>query len=368
MNNMRTSGLLSFLCLTLTILGYSIAVKAASEDSDSLLVTDGPYVFHRAQSLEFKWLCDSELFKLSIKQHATALPYAFNQCQLNAELSRIHFDEDAVEYNGDFDIAALSDLHGQYDLMLSLLTNNQIIDEKGDWAFGNGHFVITGDIFDRGDKVTEILWFIYKLEQQAEQAGGKLHLLLGNHEVMVLNGDLRYLHPKYVEAAKLFNQPFETLFGKDTVLGQWLRAKSVLVKINNMLFAHGGFHPSLAKEQHSLQEINQVFKDNLIQVDLKAPREGFGRYLHKTNGPIWYRGYFKDNGATAEEIALLLNFYGVDHLVVGHTSQPKIETRFNGKVIAIDSSIKRGKYGELLIKKGKKFMRGTLEGELLPLK
>ena len=52
--------------------------------------------------------------------------------------------------------------------MLELLTNNKIIDEQGDWAFGTGHFVITGDIFDRGDKVTEILWFIYELEQQAE--------------------------------------------------------------------------------------------------------------------------------------------------------------------------------------------------------
>ena len=68
---------------------------------------------------------------------------------------------------------------------------------------------------------------------------------------MVLNGDLRYLHPKYVLAEKLLKQPFESLFGEDAVLGRWLRSKSVLVKINNMLFAHGGFHPELAKDKRN---------------------------------------------------------------------------------------------------------------------
>jgi hypothetical protein len=113
-----------------------------------------------------------------------------------------------------------------------------------------------------------------------------VHLLLGNHEVMVLNGDLRYIHEKYQYTASELNQPFEQLYGKDTVLGQWLRSKSVLVKINDMLFAHGGFHPDFAKEKRSLNEINQVFKANLVKTELSAPREGWGKYLHKRNGPI----------------------------------------------------------------------------------
>jgi len=342
------------------------------------LVSDGPYIFVEGQSeLSAFWLCQGEVVNKKIA--AQSFPVKTSACGLPANVYSItSLETNVLEYSGDFNVAALSDFHGQYDLMIELLTNNHIIDEQKNWAFGNGHFVITGDIFDRGDKVTEILWFLYDLERQAEQAGGKIHLTLGNHEVMVLNGDLRYLNAKYIETAKKLNKPFEQLFSKNNILGDWLRSKPVLVKVNDMLFAHGGFHPNLASENHSLEEINAVFKMNLVKAELAQPRQGLGEYLHRTNGPIWYRGYFsqerdKDDGATSEEIDMLLKHFDVKHLIVGHTSQKQIESRYQGRVIAIDSSIKRGKYGEiLLIEKtnvdGVSTMwRGSLTGEKLPL-
>ncbi|MGS0536100.1 hypothetical protein [Pseudoalteromonas sp. SaAl2] len=96
---------------------------------------------------------------------------------------------------------------------------------------------------------------------------------------------------------------------------------------------------------------------------------GWGKYLHKKNGPIWYRGYFKvkDEGASNEEIELLLQHFNVKNIIVGHTSQKQIETRHEGKVIAIDSSIKNGKYGEVLLIDGNNKWRGTLSGEMIPL-
>jgi hypothetical protein len=376
-----------FYCLTVscssdeTLHAKKIAIKQGSksevkthlENDSVLIINDGPYVFKNNQTLDIKWICQNAVLKLKVK--IKQLPVYYDECDFNLIIDRESFLPDNVTYQGDFNIAAASDFHGQYDVMKTLLTNNQIIDEKGDWAFGNGHFVITGDVFDRGDKVTEILWFLYELEKQAELAGGKLHLLLGNHEVMVLNGDLRYLHPKYIETERFLEQPFETLFGKGTILGDWLRSKSVLVKINNMLFAHGGFHPSLAKEKKSLVEINKTFKNNLVKSELVKPREGWGKYLHKTNGPIWYRGYFKsskkkapkDHGASSAEIDLLLNHFDIEHLVVGHTSQTQVETRYQGRVIAIDSSIKNGEYGEILLIEGSKKWRGTLQGEKISL-
>jgi hypothetical protein len=343
---------------------------AANQQKTNMKVNDGPYVFKNNNGLELNWLCESAVLKLKIK--TSELPLSFDECDLEVMIDRDSFLPDKMVYQGDYKVAAASDFHGQYDLMQTLLINNHIIDSAGDWSFGNGHFVITGDVFDRGDKVTEILWFLYELEKQAELAGGKLHLLLGNHEVMVLNGDLRYLHPKYVETSILFEEPFEQLYGKNTLLGDWLRSKSVLVKVNNMLFAHGGFHPSLAKEKRSLAEINKAFKTNLVKAELEHPREGWGKYLHKKNGPIWYRGYFKDSrkapkkdsGASSAEIDLLLKYFDIEHLVVGHTSQQRIETRYKGRVIAIDSSIKNGEYGEILLIDGNKKWRGTLSGKL----
>ena len=88
-------------------------------------------------------------------------------------------------------VAALSDIHGQFDLAVKLLVNNKIIDKKLNWRFGKGHLVIAGDIFDRGPKVHETLLLIYKLAQQAKKKGGRVHFLLGNHEYMVLHNDLR---------------------------------------------------------------------------------------------------------------------------------------------------------------------------------
>ncbi len=87
-------------------------------------------------------------------------------------------------------IAALSDLHGQYDLSIKILRKNKIIDKGLNWTYGDGHLVIVGDVFDRGDKVTELLWFIYNLEGKAEKQGGKVHYLLGNHEFMIFENDL----------------------------------------------------------------------------------------------------------------------------------------------------------------------------------
>jgi hypothetical protein len=362
----------------------STDVSANTKAPKERLFSDGPYIFVDDNNLNAHWLCQGEAFNQTMsltneqKNKLGEEPVSMSACDLPANVHGLSSIENKVlEFEGDFPVAALSDFHGKYDLMIELLTNNNIIDENKNWAFGKGHFVITGDIFDRGDKVTEILWFLYDLEQQAKKSGGEIHLTLGNHEVMVLNGDLRYLHPKYIETAKKLNKPFEKLFTPDSVIGNWLRSKPVLVKVNNVLFAHGGFHPDLAKQKRTLVDINRVFKDNLVESELIKPREGWAKYLHKTNGPIWYRGYFasdaskgskwRDNGASSAEIDLLLKHFDVKHLVVGHTSQKQIETRYQGRVIAIDSSIKRGEYGEILfIENGKKW-RGSLTGEVLPL-
>ncbi|TWX68798.1 metallophosphoesterase [Colwellia demingiae] len=381
--NLRSIILTSTLLLASSISTFAYSnVDEKSKVETLPPVNDGPYIFvNEQQQLESYWLCQGDVVTRTTE--AISFPLSISACKMPADIHALRSIENKVlEFSGDYPVAALSDFHGKYDLMIELLTNNKIIDKNKNWAFGKGHFVITGDIFDRGDKVTEILWFLYDLEQQAQKAGGDIHLTLGNHEVMILNGDLRYLHPKYVETAKQLNKPFEQLFSQNSIIGNWLRSKAVLVKVNNMLFAHGGFHPSLATEQRSLVEINTVFKDSLVKSELKQPRAGWAKFLHTTNGPIWYRGYFtadrgkashakgsrsKDNGATSAEIDLLLKHFDVENLIVGHTSQKQIESRYQGRVIAIDSSIKEGNYGEVLfIEQGKKW-RGSLSGKVLPL-
>jgi hypothetical protein len=347
------------------IIAQNVFGKSASQDGNLEVITDGPYIFKNKDKLEVIWVCKGKSESLVIAD--SDLPYTFSECGLSAHVSSLDVPKQQISYQGKFKVAALSDLHGQYDLMLKLLKNNDIIDSKNNWNFGANHFVITGDIFDRGDKVTEILWFLYILENQAIAAGGNLHLVLGNHEVMVLNNRLKYLHKKYPQIARILEKPFTELFSQNSILGAWIRSKNVLVKVNDSLFAHGGFHPSLVNENINLSMINNIFKEHLVETELEAPRIGMAKFLHKSNGPIWYRGYFNEIRATYAEVNALLSHFDVARIVVGHTSQIKVESRYQNRIIGIDTSIKRGLNGEMLFIDGKALWRGSLSGETLAL-
>jgi hypothetical protein len=328
-------------------------------------VSDGPYVTQSETGRTAYWVNKSETHTQEINsQDSQIIEYNGVKAKLWSHTPK---EVKQLAYNGNFKIGAVSDIHGQYDTFIKLLRNNGVIDNQEKWSFGNGHFVVAGDIFDRGPQVTEVLWFLYDLEKQAEKKGGKLHVLLGNHDVMVLNGNLRSVHPKYTEIGKILEKPFNTLFNKGTVLGDWLRTRPVLVKINNILFTHGGLHPDLVNKGMSLNQINNVFKQQLIESELPKERNDIGDYLHRNNGPIYYRGYFQGQLATDAQINQLLTHFKIKTIVVGHTTHKQIETRYNGKVIVVDANMKSGSMGEILLWQSGKFIRGTLNGKKLPL-
>ena len=182
-------------------------------------ISDGPYIFIEKNKLIEKRIINGKVFSKVIETSLYDTTYL----------------PEKSTFNNINKIAALSDIHGQYDLLIELFKNNKIIDDNLNWSFGKGHLVITGDIFDRGDKVNEVLWFIYKLEAQAKNKGGRLHFLLGNHEYMIFYNDLRYLHEKYRATTKILNLEHDELYSDKTVIGRWLRSKSTIVKINNNL-------------------------------------------------------------------------------------------------------------------------------------
>jgi len=90
---------------------------------------------------------------------------------------------------------------------------------------------------------------------------------------------------------------------------------------------------------------------------------------YSTKGLIWYRGYFKkyNPDITDTDISKILKLVDSDHIVVGHTSNEEVVQLYNNKIFGVDSSIKKGKYGEVLIIKNKRFFRGTLNGKLIEL-
>jgi hypothetical protein len=205
-------------------------------------------------------------------------------------------------------LLVVADTHGEYEILVTMLQSQGVIGKKLEWKFARGHLVLLGDVFDRGPNQTEILWLIYKLEAEAARAGGGVHLVLGNHEAMVLMGDLRYLHPKYVQTARvLCVDAYSQLFDSASVLGQWLRTMPTVLKIGDLLCMHAGISRALADSQLSLGEINAGVRTVLGggAGDARPDRDSL---LMGNLGPLWYRGYFAGQNnfppASADDIEL----------------------------------------------------------------
>ena len=90
-------------------------------------------------------------------------------------------------------VVAFADVHGAYDTLIALLQDLQVIDEEAHWSGGNTHLGSLGDLLDRGDDSRKVLDLIMRLQHEAAAAGGRVHAVLGNHEMMNMIGDLRYV-------------------------------------------------------------------------------------------------------------------------------------------------------------------------------
>ena len=360
-----------FLCLAtvLVLLFWPALLGLAEENKVSPLppIDDGPYVFVQPDALEAVWICDGTIVRKRYAQWPSPVKVKAGCGYPLPLLIAPHPDDETRASDPSGRIVALSDIHGQYDLMVQLLRANKVIDGRNRWKLGRDQLVLTGDVFDRGPRVTEILWLLQQLQIQARKVGGAVHFLLGNHETMVLYDDLRYVNPKYLQTAEKLGLSYPALYGKNTYLGQWLRGRPVMLRLGDTLFLHGGIAPENIDLVADIEGTNQAYRQSLgtPKAELKAdPR--LSRLYDGKVSPIWYRGYF-DGALDTAQVEALLKQLGVARIVVGHTSMKHVSSFHEGRVIAIDSSIKKGESGELLFIENETTTRGMLDGTRLPL-
>src|ERR1700676_4363699 len=96
---------------------------------------------------------------------------------------------------GPESVVAIGDVHGDFDDFVTILRRTGLTDQQNHWTGGKTTFVQVGDQIDRGPKSREVMDLMMALEKEASQAGGRVVSLLGNHEVMNIMGDLRYVTP-----------------------------------------------------------------------------------------------------------------------------------------------------------------------------
>ncbi len=200
------------------------------------------------------------------------------------------------EWVGVNRLVVFGDIHGSYDKLVLLLRGTKTIDSDLHWVGGDAHVVFCGDLVDRGPNERPVLDLIRRLETEAEEAGGGVHVLLGNHEVLNIVGDLRYVEGNGYsdfaadelaadrqlaferfrsEASKAgvrgrqvreaFEERFPAgYFGRfrafeaDGIYGSWLLSKPAVVKINGYVFLHGGLTDTTAAL--GLEAINLAVK------------------------------------------------------------------------------------------------------------
>jgi calcineurin-like phosphoesterase family protein len=348
-------------------------------------------------------------------------------------------------------IVAIGDIHGDFDAFVGLLQHTRLVDGDRRWIGGEITLVQTGDCVDRGPKVRDVLDLLMALEQQAPSQGGRVVALLGNHESMNAMSNLRDTSPvslaafadgesearreaayaahvklaetraallakadPAIEIPKVYQVPernawmaahppgfveYLDAFGPQGTYGKWLRAHSVVIRLSDTVFLHGGIDPEnapkkletfteqvqkeiarwdrmrktmieqqIALPSFTFEELLQAGRSELQRVASEARRrvglqDGAGpgqaaqviqqhpladlQELDKwvtisANGPLWFRGY-----ATwrSDEGALRLNElqrkYGSVRFVVGHTmtSGFRVMPRFTSRVFLIDTGM-----------------------------
>jgi len=328
------------------------AINLITEQVD--FIYDGPYIEYNGDTVnlltatpdgikrEKRLLRDGVSFTIKGAQE---------DAPINVSLKPLPIKEPSV-YAGTGRIFAVSDIEGNFSAFKKLLVSNGVMDSTFNWTFGNGRLVLIGDFLDRGNQVTECLWMIYALEEKAKMAGGYVHFILGNHEIMNLSGDDRYINDKYRKFIKEANVTYQQLLTEKTELGRWLRTKNVIEKIGDYLFVHGGISEEVNEKYSSLADINDIARKYYDKTpDIETI--GMNPVLDGKLSPYWYRYYYsetQDKKASNAVVDKTMNKFSVKHIVTGHTIVADTVTlHYDAKIINVDTPHKYGKSEGLLI-------------------
>jgi hypothetical protein len=101
----------------------------------------------------------------------------------------------------------VGDVHGSPGNLIPILKSSGLLDGNLAWTGGASHLVLNGDLIDKGPSDRGVLDLARRLQSEAEVAGGRVHVVLGNHEAMNLDGNLRYVSKEsFAEFADLEKQ------------------------------------------------------------------------------------------------------------------------------------------------------------------
>jgi len=320
---------------------------------------------------------------------------------LQANSTRKQAQSHRWKWNGVSRIVAIADIHGDIDAFREILKGTGIVDEEFNWIAGQTHLVQLGDVMDRGNFGPYCFDLLMKLEIQAEEAGGAVHVLIGNHEEANIYGTApttsdyvslsqfwyflpndyikereRPIREKYdgdgynqeEEAAvmrfweKVKNDSDDEAVDKYhesfvRQYGEWLITKNVVIKLNDIVFTHGGVDESYS--EMGIAKINKLMREDLDKLKFGKPLYNRPRVAYQPNAPQWFRGLIrKEEDSFSDDVDRILANLEANFMVVGHTVRRETRKldRFGGRIWGIDTGISKfygGVRCALLIEDGK---------------
>ncbi len=296
---------------------------------------DGPYVFYREGEVIVKTIESSgpNTYVYNSPEEANLICRFQNGVDSFAVQIQPELNIEPSNYTLPEKFLAISDIEGNLEAFVMLLTDAQVMDSNYNWTFDDGHLFFVGDMFDRGTNVTECLWLLYRLESQAIAMGGKIHFVMGNHDIMNLIYDFRYVAQKYITNSQLLDETLESIYATDTELGRWLRTKNIIEKVEPFIFLHGGVSPEVNALNLSYDDINywgRYRMDNPCQTNECNIINGGSDY-----GLYWYRGMAEED-LSQQDISNFISNLDGDMVVLGHTVFENVTLLYEDQVICID--------------------------------
>jgi hypothetical protein len=292
-------------------------------------------------------------------------------------------------------VVAVGDLHGDFAVWRDIARAAGIVDAQGHWSGGKTILVQVGDMVDREPDSLKIVRDLMRLQKEAPKQGGRVIVLVGNHEAMNMIGDLRYttaadfaayatpnsaalreklyqvkkaqieanyhakdpslssqaIHDAWIASTPLGWVEQRLAWAPDGEIGKWIVANPAVALIGGNLFVHGGISAEYSKLP--ISEIN-----GQVAAALKADDRSLGSIINSPLGPLWYRGLITRDPRITEipppaqgapprlpieqELSTVLAAYGAKRIVVGHTPNLKgIQLLYGGRLVAIDTGNSR---------------------------
>jgi hypothetical protein len=241
-------------------------------------------------------------------------------------------------------LVAIGDLHGDWTIASRVLRGIGAVDSRAKWIGGQLGIVVTGDLLDRGTEERALVDNLHRLTAEARAAGGRLYLLDGNHEIMNVANDYRYVTAEGLAEFAAFAPSAGSaktnlegmLAGRQAAFlpggpyARILAENPVVLLVGDTLFAHGGVLPKHV--EYGLGRMNDE-----VSAWMKGERP-LPTALQGDDAPFWVREYGEQvTGPDCEALASVLTQVGAKRLVVGHTPQKGgITFACGGRVARID--------------------------------